>query len=157
MQVAVRYEWPCAPPLGRPVLLRSPLPILPHAGRAPLTDVADDALVPTPVLATLHPPFLVDRLIQTLHVGLADPVAVALFHANRDRIPRVGWAAAWAGPLRDTEHRWLVDGVAPLASRPLDDCVFHRRLADRALATIRLRDVDPRARCRLLGAPLQTV
>src|SRR5207245_5173349 len=44
VQVKVRQEWACAPPLGRPFRLLSPVPILQHARLQPLADVADDAL-----------------------------------------------------------------------------------------------------------------
>ena len=53
-----------ATPLGRPFLLLSPVPILQHARLEPLADVADDALVPNPVLDTLHQPCVVNRIVR---------------------------------------------------------------------------------------------
>jgi hypothetical protein len=74
VQVEVRQERTCAPPLGRPFRLRSPLPILQHACLEPLAHVADDALVPNPVLDNLHQPLVVERIIQAPNVGIAYPV-----------------------------------------------------------------------------------
>ena len=114
VQGQVRQAGTCAPPWRGPCLLLSPVPLLPPARLAPLTDVADDALVPPPVRDTLPPPCVVHRIVKAPPVGLASPVAVALFHADRDRLPRVVRAAAWAGPGRAPAQRWLVAGVAYL-------------------------------------------
>jgi hypothetical protein len=157
VQVQVRQAWTCATPLRRPFLLLSPVPILQHARLEPLTDVADDALVPKPVLDKLHQPFVVNRIVKAPNVGIEYPVDGALFTAYRDRIQRVVRAAAWAGTVREPEQRWLVDGVEHLDCRPLDDFVFQRRRADGALAPISCRDGDALHRWGLVGSPLQAV
>jgi hypothetical protein len=70
------------------------VPILPHARLEPLTDVADDALVPHAVLDHLHQPCVVNRLVNATKVGIEDPVDVALFNPDRDHIQRVLRAAS---------------------------------------------------------------
>ena len=86
---------------------------------------------------------------EATNVGIEYPVDVALFHPDRDRIQRMVRAASWAGTGREAEKLFLVDGVEHLDCRPLDDFVFQRRLADGALAPIRLsgwrraRPVEP--------------
>ena len=157
VQGEVRQERTCATPLGRPFLLLSPVPILQHARLEPLADVADDALVPTPVLDNLHQPCVVNRLVQAPNVGIAYPVDVALFNPDCDCIQRVVRAAAWAGTVREPEQLLLVESVEHLDCRPLDACVFQRRLADGSLATISFRNVDAFDRWGLLCAPLQPV
>ena len=157
VQGQVRQAGTCAPPWRGPCLLLSPVPLLPPARLAPLTDVADDALVPPPVRDTLPPPCVVHRIVKAPPVGLASPVAVALFHADRDRLPRVVRAAAWAGPGRAPAQRWLVAGVAHLDWRPLDDGVFPRRRADGALAPLGFRDGDALHRWGLGGSPRHAV
>jgi Recombinase zinc beta ribbon domain len=146
-----------ATPLGRPFLLLSPVPILQHARLEPLADVADDALVPNPVLDKLHQPCVVNRIVKATNVGIEYPVDVALFNPDRDRIQRVVRAASWAGTVREPEKLLLVDSVEHLDCRPLDDFVFQRRLADGSLATISFRNVDAFDRWGLLCAPLQSV
>jgi len=157
VQGEVRQERTCATPLGRPFLLLSPVPILQHARLEPLADVADDALVPNPVLDKLHQPFVVNRIVKATNVGIEYLVDVALFHPDRDRIQRVVWAASWAGTVREPEKLFLVDGVKHLDCRPLDDVVFQRRLADGSLATSSFRHGDARDRWGLIRSPLQAV
>jgi hypothetical protein len=144
-------------PLGRPFLLLSPVPILQPARLEPLTDGADDALVPHPGLDTLHQPCVVTRIVKAPHIGSEYPGDVARFHAYRDGIHRVVRAASWAGTVREPEKLFLVEGVEPLDCRPLDDLVFQRRRADGSLAPISCRTVAALARWGLLGAPLQAV
>ena len=64
VEIEIRKQRACTAPLGRPFLLLSPVPILQHARLEPLTDVADDALVPNPVLDKLHQPFVVNRIVK---------------------------------------------------------------------------------------------
>jgi hypothetical protein len=109
------------------------------------------------VLDKLHQPSVVHRLVDAPDVGIAAPGDVALFPSHRDRLQGMVRAAAWAGAVRDTPQLFLVDGVEYLDRRPLDDCVFQRRLADGALAPIGLREGDTLARWGLLGSPLQAV
>ena len=73
VQGKVCQEWTCATPLGRPFHLLSPLPILQHARLEPLAHVADDALVPNPVLDTLHQPSVVNRIVEAPDVGIEYP------------------------------------------------------------------------------------
>jgi hypothetical protein len=157
VQGEVRQERTCATPLGRPFLLLSPVPILQHARLEPRAAVAHDALVPHPVRDTLHQPCVVNRIVQATNVGIEYPVAVALFPPDGARIPRVVRAAAWAGTVREPETLLLVESVAHLDCRPLDDVVFQRRLADGSLATISFRNVDACDRWGLLCAPRQSV
>jgi len=119
--------------------------------------VADDALVPKPVLDTLHQLCVVNRIVKATHVGIEYPVAVALFTPYRDRIQRVVRAASWAGTVREPEKLLLVDGVEPLDCRPLDDVVFQRRLAGGSLATSSFRHGDALDRWGLRRSPLQAV
>src|SRR5262249_6166852 len=142
VQVEVSQEGTCAPPLRRPCVLLSPVPILQHARLEPLANLADDALVPNPVLDKLPQPFVVNRIIKAPNVGIEDPVDVALFNADRDGIQRMVRAASRAGTVREAEKLWLVHGVEHLDRRPLDDFVFQRRLANGARAPIGFRYVD---------------
>jgi hypothetical protein len=150
-------EGTCAPPVRRPCHLWSPLPLLQHARLEPRAPVADDALVPTPGLDTLHQPSVVQRLVKAPDGGIAYPVDVALFTPHRDRLQGLVRVAAWAGAVRATKPLLLVDGVEHLDRRPLDNCVFQRRRADGALAPIGFRDGDTRDRWGLIGSPLQAV
>ena len=157
VQGEVHQAWTCATPLRRPFRLLSPVPILPHARLEPLTEVADDALVPNPVRDKLHQPCVVHRIVKAPNVGIEYPVDVALFNPDRDRIQRVVRAAAWAGTVQEPATLLLVDGVEHLDCRPLDDGVFQRRLADGALAPISFRDGDALHRWGLIGSPLPAV
>src|SRR5262245_43020296 len=155
VQVQVRQEWTCATPLRRPFVLLSPVPILQHARLEPLAKLADDALGPNPVLDKLPQPFVVHRIIKAPNVGIEYPVDVALFNADRDGIQRMVRAASRAGTVREAEELWLVHSIEHLDSRPLDDFVFQRRLANGALVPIGFRYVDTLDRWGLVGSPLQ--
>src|SRR5262245_32900135 len=157
VQVQIGQEWTRATPLRRPFLLLSPVPILQHARLEPLANVTDNALVPNPVLDKLHQPFVVNRIVKAPNVGIEYPVNVALFNAYRDCIQRMLRAASRSGTVREAEKLLLVNGVEHLDSRPLDDFVFQRRLADGALAPISFRYVDALDRWGLIRPPLQTV
>src|SRR5262249_52770572 len=97
-----------ATPLRRPFVLLSPVPILQHARLEPLANLADDALVPNPVLDELPQPFVVNHIIKAPNVGIEYPVDVALFHADRDRIQRMVRAASRAGNVPEAEKPWLL-------------------------------------------------
>ena len=157
MQGAVCHARTCPAPWRRPCFLLSPGPILQPARLAPLPAVADDTRVPTAGRDTLHQPFVVTRLREAPHVGIAAPGDGALCTADRDGIPRMVRAASRAGTVRAAEQRGLVHGVAHLDRRPLDDVVFQRRLAEGPLAPLGLRYGDALARWGLGGAPLQAV
>src|SRR5947208_3197171 len=82
------------------------------------------------------------RIEKAPNVGIEYPVDVALFNAYRDCIQRMVRAASRSGTVREAEKLLLVNGVEHLDSRPLDDFVSQRRLADGALAPISFRYVD---------------
>jgi hypothetical protein len=154
---AMRQQGAGTAPWRRPFLLRSPRPLLPHAGLEPLADVADDALGPQPGLDNLHPPCVVQRLVKTPHVGIASPGAVALCTPSRDRRQRLGRVTAGAGPRRAPKTCFLLDGVEPLDGCPLDEVLFPRRFADGALAPVSLRHGDACDRGGRIRPPLQAL
>jgi hypothetical protein len=149
----VRQEPPGAAPWRRPCRLRSPGPLLPPARLAPLPAGAADALLPHPGLDPLPHPGVGQRLGQAPHVGIASPGAGVLCPPHRDRLHRLGRAAAGAGTVRAPETLCRVAGGEHRDRRPRDAVVLQRRRAAGPLAPRSCGEGDRRDRGRVVRSP----
>src|ERR1700681_1638978 len=75
-------------------------------------------------------------------VGVEHPVHALPLDAHRQRVQRLVRAATGTEPVRESLEVHLVDLVENGHHGLLDDLVFQRRDAQRALSPIRLRYVD---------------
>src|SRR5438034_4402209 len=90
-------------------------------------------------------------------VRIKHPVDIALLNAHRHRIERIMWAATRSKTIGESAKLFLVDGVQHCHRGPLDDLIFQCRDADGPLAAIRLRDVHPLDRTRVVPPSLEAV
>src|ERR1700751_3996484 len=88
-------------------------------------------------------------------VRIKHPVDIALLNAHRHRIERIMWAATRSKSIGESAKLFLVDGVQHCHRGPLDDLIFQCRDADGPLAAIRLRDVHPLDRTRVVPPSLE--
>ena len=88
-------------------------------------------------------PVLADRIEERAEVGVDDEAHPAALDPDHQRSHRIMRAAPGPEPIREPDEVFLVDRVEHHRRCPLHDLVLKGRDRQRALPSIRLRDVNP--------------
>ena len=143
MQVHVSQQRRRRCPLRCPFHGLRPFPVLDDPCAQPFTDEPQDPFVRDPVLKKLHQPAMVQAGEELADIRVEHPVHVLPLDPDRERIQRVMRATSRPEPVGETPEIHLIDGVEHLDDGPLNNLVFQRGDAERALPPVRLRDVRP--------------
>ena len=105
-------------------------------------------------------PIMLHRVEKGSNVGVQNPVHLRPSDCRRQRIQRIVPAAPRSKPVRKPQEVFFVDCIEHFHQRTLDDLVFQRSKAERALPPIRFGDLpyrlsgtDPACGCQK-GMPL---
>ena len=88
-----------------------------------------------------HQPLVADVIEESLDVGVQYPVHRPVLDARRERVQRVVLSPARPEPVGEAEEVRFVDSTENLHHRALDDLIFQRGDAERALPPVRFRNV----------------
>jgi hypothetical protein len=109
------------------------------------------------MLDEFNPPGVLQRIKESTDVRIKHPVDIALLYPHRHRIQRIVRAASRSGSLGEPPKIPLKDRVQYLDRRTLNELVLPRRLADRTVSALRLRDLPPLDRGRVVSSPPEPV
>src|SRR5258708_549254 len=79
---------------------------------------------------------------EPFDIGVQYPVHCPVLDACRERVQRIVLSPPGPEPIGEAEEVRLVDGIENLHHRTLDNLIFQRGDAERALPSVRFRDVD---------------
>jgi hypothetical protein len=119
------------------VSTRSPSSIKPLADKAVYTTITDA------VFDKAHQPLVTDRIEESRDIGVHYPVHLRAGNPNGKSVQRIMLAAPRSEPIREPEEIFFVDCVQHFHHSPLNDFIFQRSDAQRALPPIRFWDIPP--------------
>jgi hypothetical protein len=143
MEVDVRQQGEATPPCGVPSSGRvtSPSSITPAFGHLRIKRITRRS--PTRCLDKTDQPLVVARIEEPGNIGVQYPVHSRVADPDRECVQCIMWTAFGPEPIREPEEIFLIDRVQHLNHRTLDDLVFQRGDAERALPTVRFWSVIP--------------
>src|ERR1700677_4618622 len=95
---------------------------------------------------------MADVIEEAPNVGVQYPVHRLALDANRKCVQRIVLSPSRPEPVGEAEEVRLVDRIENLYHRALDNLVFQRRDTERALPSVRFRDVGTQRRLCPVGA-----
>jgi hypothetical protein len=143
MQVDVGQKWRDHRALRCSDLPRCHLSVFRRPGFQPFTDQSDHPPVADTVFDEADQPIVADRIEKARDVGVQYPVHLALADPDRQRVQRIVLATPWPESVAEPQEVFLPDRVQYFDQRTLDNLVLQRGYAQRTLAAIRLRNINP--------------
>ena len=97
---------------------------------------------------------MADGIEESFDVGVQYPVHRLALDAHREGVQRIVLSPPGPEPIGEAEEVRLVDRIENLHHRALDDLVLQCGDAERALPSVRFRDVGTARRLCPVGAPV---
>jgi len=152
VQVDVRKARRDHTPLGRPLGWSVQASFLQDAGFQPFVDHPSNDAVRDSLVEEAPQMAMVDRVEVTLDVDIDAPPHAAAHAGAAQSVERLVGGAAGPEAIRAGEEVLLVNRLQHHRDGPLCHLVFEGRDAERPLRAVRLRDVGPAHRRRMIAA-----